>query len=294
MAKNYNALADDIVKGLGGADNITKIFHCATRVRTQLLNMDRADLDALKRNPDILGVVENAGGVQVVVGNDVAKVYDIIINKFNIKEDKAGSEKLNAPAGDKTEKQGILSMFLNVLSAIIGPAIPLIMCSGLISAILVIMTKLDSVQRVQPIPSSKCLQCSTLFSPCISGIHFSEEIWLRYHDECILWCYFYQPHIDWVYQPWHPVHLFGLPVKAVDYSSTVIPVIFTIWVFKYVERFVEKIVPSAIKFVFKPLLCVIIMMPVMCCVTGPVGSYLGDALLAVMGAVNSAAPWRLY
>lgn len=54
MAKNYNALADDIVKGLGGADNITKIFHCATRVRTQLLSMDQADLDALKRNPDIL------------------------------------------------------------------------------------------------------------------------------------------------------------------------------------------------------------------------------------------------
>ncbi len=292
MAKNYNALADDIVKGLGGVDNITKIFHCATRVRTQLLSMDQADLDALKRNPDILGVVESAGGVQVVVGNDVAKVYDIIINKFNIKENNAGSEKLNAPAGDKTEKQGVLSMFLNVLSAIIGPAIPLIMCSGLISAILVIMTKLglsteSTTYTIIKMFGNAALYFLPVFLAYTSAKKFGCDIMMSVFFGVI----FISPTLIGFTSLGSSVHLFGLPVKAVDYSSTVIPVIFTIWVFKYVERFVGKIVPAAIKFVFKPLLCVIIMMPVMLCITGPVGSYLGDALLAVMGAVNSAAPW---
>ena len=87
------------------------------------------------------------------------------------------------------------------------------------------------------------------------------------------------------------VSLFGLPVKTVNYSSTVIPIILTIWIFSYVEKLVVKIVPAAVKFVFKPLLSVIIMIPVMLCITGPIGSYCGDLLCKALTAINNVAPW---
>ena len=88
-----------------------------------------------------------------------------------------------------------------------------------------------------------------------------------------------------------PVTLFGLPVKAADYSSTLVPIILTIWAFKYVEKFVKKVVPSAVKFVFVPLLCILIMLPIELCLTAPLGNYVGQLLLSMMTAINNVAPW---
>ena len=138
MAKDYVVLGTKIVEKLGGAENITKIFHCSTRLRIQLANREKADLEAVKSVAGVMGAVEAAGGVQVIIGNDVPKVYEAVTAKYNLEKSEAIKEKLDDPE----EKKGRVAAILNVLAAIIGPAIPLIMCSGLISALLVIMVHL--------------------------------------------------------------------------------------------------------------------------------------------------------
>jgi PTS system beta-glucosides-specific IIC component len=87
------------------------------------------------------------------------------------------------------------------------------------------------------------------------------------------------------------VSLFGLPMKTVNYSSTLIPVILTIWALKYVEKLSAKIIPDSIKFVFRPFLTILLMIPVMFVVTGPIGGYLGDLLSMLMTTINAKAPW---
>ena len=76
MGKNYEKLGDEIITRLGGEQNITKLFHCATRLRFQLADMSKADLEGIKKLPDVMGVVESVGGVQVIIGNDVASAYE--------------------------------------------------------------------------------------------------------------------------------------------------------------------------------------------------------------------------
>lgn len=87
------------------------------------------------------------------------------------------------------------------------------------------------------------------------------------------------------------VSLLGLPMKTVNYTSTLIPIILTIYVFRYVEKLVDRIIPDAIKFVFRPFMNIIIMVPIMLCVTGPLGSYCGDLLCELMTMINNVAPW---
>jgi PTS system N-acetylglucosamine-specific IIB component len=61
--------AEDIVAGLGGADNIVDIEPCTTRLRTEVSDPGLVDETALKA-AGAYGVVRSGTVVQVVVGTD--------------------------------------------------------------------------------------------------------------------------------------------------------------------------------------------------------------------------------
>ena len=89
------------------------------------------------------------------------------------------------------------------------------------------------------------------------------------------------------------VHVLGLPVKMVTYSSSVIPIFLITLVLPYVERFVNKVVPSVVKFILRPVLTILIMAPISLCVLGPLGSIIGDGLVSVLLAIEKVCPWAL-
>ena len=59
MAKNYAALAQDVVSALGGKDNIVAVTHCMTRLRFVLKDETATDTARLKNISGVLGVVRN-------------------------------------------------------------------------------------------------------------------------------------------------------------------------------------------------------------------------------------------
>lgn len=68
-------LARKIVAGVGGADNIVSLMHCATRLRFKLKDESKAQAEVLKKTPGIIMVVESGGKFQVVIGNHVVNVF---------------------------------------------------------------------------------------------------------------------------------------------------------------------------------------------------------------------------
>lgn len=61
---------------VGGETNVKSVTHCATRLRFVLVDPAKADKEAIGAIPGVLAVVENAGQLQVVIGNDVPLVYE--------------------------------------------------------------------------------------------------------------------------------------------------------------------------------------------------------------------------
>ena len=59
------------------------------------------------------------------------------------------------------------------------------------------------------------------------------------------------------------------------------------------ERFVNKVVPSVVKFILRPVLTILIMAPISLCVLGPLGSIIGDGLVNVLLAIEKVCPWAL-
>ena len=285
MKKDYSKLAENIIELIGGDNNVVSLFHCATRLRFALKDKKEVKLDELKATKDVMGVADAADGYQVIIGNDVSKVYDEIIKKYDIKALPNTDENLD-------KNSNIFQNVLNTLSTIIGPAIPLILCSGLVSALLVIFTKFGlSTESTTYTILSMAGNAPLYFLPVLIGYTSSK----RFGTDTMLSMFFslvlISPVLLGLASSETPVTLFGLPVKAADYSSTLVPIILTIWAFKYVEKFVKKVVPSAVKFVFVPLLCILIMLPIELCLTAPLGNYVGQLLLSMMTAINNVAPW---
>lgn len=291
MAKNYEAIANEIVERIGGANNISKIFHCATRLRMQLVDRDAADLEAVKKINGVMGAVDSVGGVQVIIGNDVNKVFDAVLAQNpGIEKGENSDENLDV---DTNEKQNVFSSVLNVLSSLIGPVIPLIMVSGLLTAVLTILTKWAglSAESTTYTILNVAANCALYFLPVYIAYTAARKFGTDVMISLFISVLMIHPEIISLADQGSFVSLFGLPVKTANYTSTLIPIILTIWALKYVEKLAAKIIPDAIKFVFRPFVTILIMLPIALCVTGPVGSYLGDLLNMVMTSINNVAPW---
>ena len=108
MAKNHDSLAKEIIEKLGGPANISRIFHCATRLRVQLVNRDAADLEEVKKIAGVMGAIDSVGGVQVIIGNDVNKVFDAALALY---PDMERGENTDENLDENTdEKQNIFSL----------------------------------------------------------------------------------------------------------------------------------------------------------------------------------------
>ncbi|WP_412989577.1 PTS transporter subunit EIIC [Pediococcus siamensis] len=88
--------------------------------------------------------------------------------------------------------------------------------------------------------------------------------------------------------------IFGIPMGLVSYGSTILPIILSVWVMSYIERFFKKYLPDSVSPLLTPTLTIFVMLPITLCGVGPLGSYLGDLINAlVQGASHLGGVWSL-
>ena len=91
MAK-YTQLAADIVKNVGGKDNVISLAHCITRLRFKLKDEKKANTDVLKAMDGVITVVKIGSQFQIVVGTLVDEIYDEILESQGIQAANVGGE----------------------------------------------------------------------------------------------------------------------------------------------------------------------------------------------------------
>lgn len=84
MASKYDGLARIIIQNVGGKSNIKSITHCITRLRFKLKDESKANTDILKSTDGIVTVIQSGGQYQVVIGNHVPDVYDVVCEHAGI------------------------------------------------------------------------------------------------------------------------------------------------------------------------------------------------------------------
>ena len=85
--------------------------------------------------------------------------------------------------------------------------------------------------------------------------------------------------------------VYGIPAAAIEYSSSLIPIMLIAWIQKYIEKFLNKYIPDVIKVILIPCGTIAIMLPLSFCILGPIGNYLGVGLgNLIFGLYDIAGP----
>ena len=132
---DYRKVAEDILKNVGGAENVKEVTHCFTRLRFVLKDSSKADKAVVEHLEGVISVVEAGGQFQVVCGAKVEKIYDALTELIGTSMN-AGS----AAEGEK--KQGLGTTILQKITQIFTPLVPAIAAAGLIKGLLAVFARM--------------------------------------------------------------------------------------------------------------------------------------------------------
>lgn len=286
---DYKKLGLQVLELVGGASNINKLTHCATRLRFEFNDMSKVQTEKIENLPGVISVVNKGGQFQVVIGNDVQQSYRAIMHETR----NLGSSNKKSEATGK--KDSLLDRFISVVSTIFTPMIPAITGAGMLKAVLAIL----NLTGILPETSQSYYILNTIADAAFFFMPMLLAYGAALKFECspilslTLAGVLLHPNFSKLLTAAKPVHFLGIPVTLADYSSTVLPIIFTVWIMSYVEDFAEKVSPSFIKFFTKPLIILLIMGPLALIVIGPIGTYLNNGVAAGAEVINRTAPWLI-
>lgn len=290
---DYKTVAANILKNVGGAENVTDLTHCFTRLRFVLKNEELANKAIIEKLEGVIQVVEAGGQFQVVIGTKVNKVYDEILPLVNL-----SGEKVEA------EKGSIWNSILQGISKIFTPLVPAIAASGLIKGLLAIASRMGWVADTNStyILLNTASNVIFYFMPVFLAYTTAKTMKCNKINAMVLGAFLCHPVIDALIQDVsNPSTIFGLPVikkaftigesvKVFSYVESVIPIILTVIALSYLEKMLKKIIPDMLEIVLVPGLSLIIMLPVMLVVLGPVGIYVGYAIQWLYQTLYSFSP----
>ena len=273
---DYQAIAKEILKDVGGKDNIVDVTHCYTRLRFVLKDTKQANKEALLQTEGVISVVESGGQYQVVLGNKVAHVYNALEPLL--------AQQLTTKTSTK-EKNSLGNRILNTVTAIFTPVVPAIAASGMLKGILAIAVMVaNNFYQVDLKPLNTYIILSAAsdalfyFMPVILGYSAAKVFKTNEYIAMVIGATLCYPTIVSLMTEESAVTLFGLHVTKANYVSTVIPIILAIFMLAYVQRFLEKVIPEVLKIIMVPTLSLLLMIPATLLLFGPIGIYLGDGV----------------
>lgn len=284
---NISELAKVILQEIGGAENVSYLTNCMTRLRFNLKSLDGIDEKRIKSIPGVMGVANKGGQFQIIIGTEVAKVCKEIKKIGNL-------EDLTPVSGEDNDK-GVVNKILDTISGIFSPMLPVITGAGMLKALLSLLVLFDLIDKggTTYYFLSFIADAAFYFLPIFLAASAARKFKCNQNLAMFMAAILLHPNFVELRIVGDPVSFLGLPVKLATYSSSVIPIILIVWALSYVERFADKVVPSVVKFVAKPLLILLIMSPVALIALGPAGSIVGDGLAAIILAIEGVVPWLI-
>ncbi|MDX7987487.1 PTS beta-glucoside transporter subunit IIABC [Xenorhabdus sp. 12] len=290
----YRSLAQEIIIDVGGKENIVSLIHCATRLRFKLKNRALADIDKIKANTGVITVVESGGQFQVVIGNNVGEVYQAIQQILHLSDAPAPT----AEAGDKEEKtENLFNRFIDVVSGIFTPFLGVMAAAGILKGLLSVAIVFDWTSHESGTYRILYAASDSLFYffPLLLGYTAGKKFGGNPFISMAIGGALVHPLIISAFETstvaGSPIeHFMGIPITFLNYSSSVIPIILASWLSCLLEKKLNAYSPAAIKNFTTPLICLMLMVPLVFIVIGPIATWLSQLLANGYQAIYAFAP----
>lgn len=284
--KDYAAIADNIIRVVGGEKNIANVTHCMTRLRMQLIDSSKLDEEEARKIPGVLNLVIQNGEYQFVIGQDVPNLYDEMTRREGIKA--GGSvEDAEALKADSAIKGNVAEAIFSFFGGTFSPVIPVLIAGGLTGAVLNLLVTFAGVS-----PESGTYQvfyainqAAFYFLPIFIGYSAAVRLKTNGYLGAFLAAILLYSGINGV----EGLDFFGIGIQPISYNANIFPIILGVLFMSVIYKFFQKHTPVYLKTIFVPLITMLITVPVTLIVLGPigntVGTWLANGLLALYNAV---------
>ena len=289
----YTELAEDILKHVGGKENVNSLKHCVTRLRFDLKDESKADDDYLKNRDGVVTVVKAGGQYQVVIGNHVPDVYAEVLQVGGLP---AGGS-LDIDEGD-APKGNLFDRFVSLVSSIFQPFLGPLAAAGIIKGIVAIMAACGLSAATSPmyVIFNAAGDGFFQFLPILIALTSARRFKVNEFTAIAIAAALVYPDIATMVTALQKAgqgHVLGVipfALPAGGYLSTVMPSILAVWVASYIQKFFTKITPDVIKVFVVPFFTLLITVPLTFLVVGPVANTFSDGLTSLFQAIMNFSP----
>ncbi len=283
--ESQKVLAADLLKLLGGEENIISMTHCATRLRPQLKNVEKVDIGRIEARDGVAGVVKQENGIQIIIGLHVGKVYDEFMKIYHPEQEL-----------DKevTGKKGLLNEFIAAMVAIFSPLLPLLAGSGLLRGFTILATQIGILSEQST--TNLVLECAGTavftFLPILVAVTTAKRMRANpYVAAAILGALIMPDFLELVKgDGGNLIQLFGISIPVFNYTSQVIPAILMTWIQAKIEHFMEKRIPESLHMIVIPTILLAVLVPLYAAVVGPAGNYISIGMAQVVTWLEDINP----
>lgn len=324
----YEQLAKEIVRNIGGRENVSGLTHCITRLRFKLKDEKKANDDILKKMDGVVTVMKSGGQYQVVIGNHVPEVYEDVMALLGPDQDGAvggtaggtaggsaggrqagGSADGSPGGGDDGEKGSLFNRAIDVISGIFQPILGIMAACGMVKG----LNALFVAMGLYTATGGGYLILNAVgdglfhFLPLFLGYTAAKKFGLKPMIGLVIgaiMCYpsvqagalsaggeaLYTLFAGSIFESEVYMEFFGIPMIAMDYTGTVIPVIFVVYFASLCEKFFSRFVPDLVKFFFVPMLTLLVAIPAGFIVIGPLAVFGSTIIAEAVMAVRNFSP----
>ncbi len=273
----YSQLAKDIVEKVGGKENVETLNHCITRLRFKLKDEGIAQTDVLKKMEGIVTVVQSGGQYQVVIGNHVADVFAEVMPLLGLKvqsEDAGNSKK------EIKNVKDVFNRLIDVLSKLFQPILPALAAAGMLKGVAALLVALGLSKEtgfymLLQNSGEGLFQLLPMFLAWTAAKYFG----MSQPTAMTIAAALIYPNLGTL-EALKGANFFGIPIviPGAGYTSTVMPIIFAIWVASHIEKVMKKIVPEVVKTFLVPFFTILISYILTIMIIGPFATTLSNLL----------------
>lgn len=281
----YEKMIKDILGAIGGKENIESAAHCMTRLRLTLKDDSKVEEETIKNIDGVMGLVNNGQQTQIVIGPNVANVYKEFIEMTGLAEEASIDENIDDLKKDLKNKKGnLMTSFFETIAGIFNPIVPALAGAGLVRAVLTIavVCGLDNSSNTYYVINTIANGVFT-FLPFLLAASAAKQFKMNQYVALTICAAMMSS--NWaalLAEGTTTFSFLAIPFTVVNYASSVLPMVFAIWFASIIEKYVDKIIPGALKIILVPCLVMLIATPIALITIGPIATWVGNQLAVVV------------
>lgn len=293
MDKNLQ-IAQAVLEKVGGADNITTVIHCITRLRFTLKDNSLVDDEAIKKIPGVMGTTTGGGLYMIIIGNSVDKVYSHLCKLGGLEVKEGLSENLDNIDTKKFSAKDIPNKILAYISSCMTGVLPMLVGAAMCKAIAAIIgpSFLNIVSESSDIYVMFTFLYNAFFYflPIFVGYSACKALKMNPIYGMFIGAMIIVPEFINLVGTVDTFSIFGIPVPVANYSQTFLPAVLGCWMMSYIYKFLKRYIPDVLEPLLVPTLTILIMTVLMFVVCAPIGTYIGNILSSIFMFFANANP----